>query len=82
MLSLANDANVGRCMALPTESWAFLFLLVLIYCAWRLTQIRKLVLGCYVELSTARWEIGKSIRAKNHLESLTPLGGQTKDLTE
>lgn len=69
-------------MALPGEPFAFLLLLVMLYCAWRLTQIRKLVLGCYVELSTARWEIGKSLRAKNHLEGLTPLGGQTKDLTE
>ena len=60
--------------------WALL--LVLVYCAWQLTQIRRLARGCYVELSTARWEAGRSGRAKDNLQSLPPVRRQGQDLTK
>lgn len=57
-------------------------LLVLIYCAWRLTQISVLARGCYVELSTARWENGKAARAKEQEPGFAPLGGEREDLVK
>lgn len=63
----------------PTfEFWALL--LVLVYCAWQLTQISRLARGCYVELSTARWENGHAARAKEQQPSLAARTGERQDL--
>jgi hypothetical protein len=50
--------------------------LVLCYNAYNLNEIRKISRACFVELNTARWENGVSVRAKDQGESLTPLRRQ------
>lgn len=63
-----------------TPTFAFwALLLVLVYCAWQLTQIRRLARGCYVELSTVRWQNSLSGRSKEGLERLPPLARHAKD---
>jgi hypothetical protein len=64
-----------------TPTFAFwALLLVLVYCAWQLTQISRLARGCYVELSTARWENGQAARANQQQPSLSPLAGKGENL--
>lgn len=55
--------------------------LALIYNAWQLNEIRKISRACYIELNTARWENGRSVRAKDQREGLASVGRQIKDLT-
>lgn len=64
-------------MAPMFEFWALL--LVSVYNAWQLAQLRRLARGCYVELSTARWERGKLLRAEEQLQGLAPFRGQADD---
>lgn len=65
------------------DGFEFLALfLVLCYCAWQLNEIRRISRACYVELSTARWEKGRSVRAKDQLQGLSTVGRETKNLTK
>lgn len=65
----------------PTfQFWALI--LILVYCAYRLTQISRLARGCYVELSTARWENGRAARAHEQQPGLPVLGGHSEKLVK
>jgi hypothetical protein len=61
-------------MTLNLEFWALFS--VLCYNAYCLNEIRKISKACYVELNTTRWENGRSVRAKDQAESLTPIRRQ------
>jgi hypothetical protein len=67
-------------MTLTVEFWALFA--VLCYNGWNLNEIRKIVRACYVELNTARWENGRSVRSKDHGEGLAALRGQAEDSLE
>jgi hypothetical protein len=49
---------------------------VLCYNAYNLNEIRKISAACFVELNTARWENGASLRAKDQGKSFPPLRRQ------
>lgn len=46
---------------------------------WHLHEIRKLLVACCVELSTARWERGRLLRAQQDSQPLPPVRRQAED---
>lgn len=59
---------------LGTIEFLALFL-ALVYNGWQLSEIRKISKACYVELVTARWENGCSVRIKDERERLSSVSG-------
>ena len=47
--------------------------LALVYVGWQLNEIRKISRACYVEISMARWENGRLVRAQDKSQRLSSL---------
>jgi hypothetical protein len=57
-----------------------LLFVALAWNGWQLNEIRKLTRASYVELATARWENGRSVRAKDQRERPSSVGRQGENL--